>query len=224
MKINSKDDKMTNKAILDELTGRYPRLADRRDQIEKAADCIITSYREGKKVLICGNGGSSSDSDHIAGELLKGFENKRMLDNLLKDRLFSVSQERGSYLAEKLQAGLPAISLSAHSGLMTAVANDTDASLIYAQQVMGFGVAGDVLIGLTTSGNARNVIDAAITARAKGMTVIGMTGETGGKLRDYADILINVPEKRTAWVQELHLPVYHTICLMVENYFFGDKA
>jgi D-sedoheptulose 7-phosphate isomerase len=214
---------MDNKAILDELIRRYPRLTDNRGEVEKAATSIISCYENGNKILICGNGGSSSDSDHIAGELLKGFENRRLLKDSLKEKLLSVAPDRGPYLSEKLQAGLPAISLSAHSGLMTAVANDTDASLIYAQQVMGFGKSGDVLIGLSTSGNAKNVIDAAITAKAKGMTVIGMTGETGGKLKQYCDILINVPEKRTAWVQELHLPVYHSICLMVENHFFGNQ-
>jgi D-sedoheptulose 7-phosphate isomerase len=138
--------------------------------------------------------------------------------------LLSVTSERGAYLAEKLQAGLPAISLSSHTALITAVANDTDADLIYAQQVIGFGSSGDVLIGISTSGNARNVLDAAITARAKGMKVIGMTGETGGNLKSFCDILINVPEKRTLFVQELHLPVYHTLCLMVENHFFGDEV
>ena len=212
---------MDNKIILDELISRYPRLENLRSEIGKAAGCLISCYRHGNKVLICGNGGSSSDSDHIAGELLKSFENRRPLNESLKERLQSESKERGSYLAEKLQAGLPAISLSAHTGLMTAVANDTDASLVYAQQVAGFGTSGDVLLGLSTSGNAQNVLDAALTARAIGMTVIGMTGETGGKLKSFCDILINVPERRTAYVQELHLPVYHTLCLMTENHFFG---
>ena len=215
---------MENKQILDELTRRYPSLAGLAGSIERAAGCLTECYGTGHKVLICGNGGSSSDSDHIAGELLKGFENKRPIDTDLKRKLLSLSQERGSLLSEKLQAGLPAISLSAHSGLITAVANDTDPGLIYAQQVTGLGVEGDVLIGLSTSGNARNVIDAALVAKAMGLTVIAMTGATGGTLKDFADILINVPETRTAWVQELHLPVYHVICLMVENSLFGDHA
>jgi D-sedoheptulose 7-phosphate isomerase len=207
--------------ILEELTRRYPQLADISNQIHKAADCMIKCYQQGNKILVCGNGGSSSDSDHIAGELLKGFEQKRPVSKSMHDLLISVSDERGSFLAEKLQTGLPAISLSAHTGLVTAVSNDTDASLIYAQQVIGYGNPGDVLIGLSTSGNAQNVIDAAITARAKGLTVICMTGKTGGKLKNLSDILINVPETRTSFIQELHLPVYHTLCLMVENYFFG---
>jgi D-sedoheptulose 7-phosphate isomerase len=212
-----------NKDFLSELIGRYPQLGDICDKIEKAAGCLIKCYQQGNKVLVCGNGGSSSDSDHIAGELLKGFEQKRPLNDYLKNQLLAASGDRGAFLAENLQTGLPAISLSAHTGLVTAIANDTDASLIYAQQVIGFGNKGDVLIGISTSGNAQNVLDAAITARAKGMSVIGMTGETGGKLKSFCDILLNVPEKRTSFVQELHLPVYHTLCLMIENHFFGKQ-
>jgi phosphoheptose isomerase len=210
-----------NKDLFEELFRRYPKLEDISDKINEAAERLIRCYQNGNKVLICGNGGSSSDSDHIAGELLKGFEQRRPLDDAMRDRLLEVSGKRGSYLGEKLQSGLPAISLSAHTSLVTAVANDTDASLIYAQQVIGFGSPGDVLLGISTSGNAQNVLDAAITARAKGMTVIGLTGETGGKLKTFCDIIINVPEKRTSFVQELHLPVYHTLCLMIENHFFG---
>lgn len=209
--------------MLEELIRRYPQLEGISNKISEAAELLIRCYQNGNKVLICGNGGSSSDSDHIAGELLKGFEQKRPLDDSMRNSLLSISGKRGPYLAEKLQAGLPAISLSAHTGLLTAVANDTDATLIYAQQVIGFGNPGDVLLSISTSGNAQNVLDAAITARAKGMTVIGMTGETGGKLKSLCDILINVPEKRTSFVQELHLPVYHTLCLMIEYHFFGIK-
>ena len=214
---------MEYRTLLEELIRRYPQLKDISDKINEGAERLIRCYQNGNKVLICGNGGSSSDSDHIAGELLKGFEQKRPLNDSVKSSLLSISGKRGPYLAEKLQTSLPAISLSAHSGLVTAVANDTDATLMYAQQVIGFGEPGDVLLGISTSGNAQNVLDAAITARAKGMTVIGMTGETGGKLKSFCDILINVPEKRTSYVQELHLPVYHTLCLMIEFHFFGTE-
>jgi D-sedoheptulose 7-phosphate isomerase len=212
---------METKDFLEELTGRYPKLADISDEISNAADCLIRCYEQGHKVLICGNGGSSSDSDHIAGELLKGFEHKRPLNDSIRKKLAAQSPERGLYLGDRLQTGLPAISLSAHTGLVTAVANDIDASLIYAQQIIGYGVADDVLLALTTSGNSQNIIDAAITARAMGMTVIGITGETGGKLKSFCDILINVPERRTSYVQEFHLPVYHTLCMIIENHFFG---
>jgi len=133
-----------------------------------------------------------------------------------------MDNERGSYLAEKLQHGLPAISLTAHSALITAVANDTDADLIFAQQVVGYGNAGDVLIAISSSGNSQNVLDAILTAKAKGLSVIGLSGESGGKMKPMCDILVNVPGKRTAFVQELHLPVYHALCVMIENHFFGN--
>jgi len=214
---------MRNEILLKELTKRYPQLSSIEDNIRMAAECLITCYKEGLKVLVCGNGGSCSDSDHIVGELMKGFENKRPVNNNLKMKLLELGGDRGSLLSEKLQQGLPAISLTAHSALIFAVANDTDADLIFAQQVVGYGNTGDVLIGISSSGNSQNVVDACITAKAKGMIVIGLTGETGGKMKPFCNILINVPERRTSFVQELHLPVYHTLCLMVENSLFGNQ-
>lgn len=221
MKMNFKLLKVKNNQILDTLIGRYPKLDLLMAEISKASDALISCYEKGNKVLVCGNGGSCSDSDHIVGELMKGFENMRPVSDALKDNLAEIGGERGAYLAGKLQHGLPAISLTAHSALITAVANDTDASLIFAQQVMGYGNEGDVIIGISSSGNSENVIDALITAKAKGMTVIGLTGETGGKMKPFCDILINVPGHRTAFIQELQLPVYHTLCMIVENHFFG---
>ena len=214
---------MENNVFLEELVVRYPQLLSIRHEIGNAAECLIKCYQQERKVLVCGNGGSSCDSDHIVGELMKGFEQKRPLDLSLKKQLSAISAERGSYLAEKLQQGLPAISLSAHNALVTAVANDTDADLVFAQQVTGYGQAGDVLIGISTSGNSQNIVDAIITAKAKGMEVIGLTGETGGRMKPLCDILINVPGRNTSFVQELHLPVYHTLCLIVENHFFGNQ-
>jgi D-sedoheptulose 7-phosphate isomerase len=205
---------------LGELTGRYPQLLPVGEQILQAAESLIACYRQGKKVLVCGNGGSCSDSDHIVGELMKGFESMRPVGKKLKDQLMAIDGERGAYLSGKLQQALPAISLTAHHALITAVSNDNGADLIFAQQVVGYGNEGDILIAITTSGNSRNVVDAAITAKAKGLTVIGLTGEADGKLKPLCDILINVPGKSTAHVQELHLPVYHTLCQMVENHFF----
>jgi len=213
---------MENKFILQELITRYPQLSSLEATIQEAANCLIACYEQGKKILTCGNGGSCSDSDHIVGELMKGFEDKRPVMESLKNQLMTISSDRGKYLSEKLQHALPAISLTAHSALITAVANDTDADLIFAQQVVGYGNSGDVLIGISSSGNSQNVIDALITAKAKGLHVIGLTGETGGKMKEYCDILINVPGKRTAYVQELHLPVYHTLCMMIETHFFGN--
>jgi D-sedoheptulose 7-phosphate isomerase len=213
---------MVNNLFIEELIERYPRLAQVECDIRKAAECLAASYRNGGILLVCGNGGSSSDADHITGEMMKGFEKERPLDGDLKERLATCSADRGKYLSEKLQKGLPTISLSSQTSLITATANDIDPDLIYAQQVAGYGSEGDVLIALSTSGNSRNIIDAAITAKALGMTVIGISGETGGRLTAFCDILINVPGRRTSHVQELHLPVYHAICRMVEEDIFGN--
>jgi D-sedoheptulose 7-phosphate isomerase len=208
--------------ILNDLLKRYPQLTVVAAEIEKAGEALIKCYENGGKVLVCGNGGSCSDSDHIVGELMKGFEHNRPVTEGLKAQLKEVGGERGSYLAERLQHGLPAISLTAHNALITAVANDTDANLIFAQQVVGYGVEGDVLIAISSSGNSQNVLDAILTAKAKGLSVIGLTGETGGMMKTMCDTLINVPGKRTAAVQEFHLPVYHALCVMVETRFFGN--
>ena len=213
---------MKNDIYLEELIVRYPKLLQVREEIQRAAECLIICFQQDRKVLVCGNGGSCSDSDHIVGELMKGFEQKRQIGEILRKQLLTFGAERGKYLSEKLQQGLPAISLTAHSALITAVANDIDADLVFAQQVVGYGNAGDVMVGISSSGNSQNVVDALITAKAKGLVVIGLTGETGGKMKPYCDVLINVPGLRADYVQELHLPVYHTICLMVENYFFGN--
>jgi len=207
--------------IIEDLLRRHPALEVCRGDIVAACEAVINSYEEGGKVLTCGNGGSAADADHIVGELMKSFEGRRPVDESLWRDLVEVDPSRGAYLAEKLQTGLPAISLNAHTALITAVANDIDAALIFAQQVAAYGREEDILIALTTSGNSRNVVDAAITAKAMGMTVVGMTGEGGGKLKEFSDILIAVPARRTAEVQEYHLPVYHAICKAVEEAFFG---
>jgi D-sedoheptulose 7-phosphate isomerase len=212
---------MTTNQILTELLNRYTVLTPLKDTILKAANELIQTFKSGGKVLVCGNGGSCSDADHIVGELMKSFEGNRPLEKSLQEKLTELSPETGKMLAEKLQQGLPAISLTVHQSLITAIANDISGEVIYAQQVVGWGNSGDVLIGLSTSGNAQNVIDAMIVAKAKGLTTIGITGETGGKMKEWSDILINVPERRTAYVQELHLPVYHAICMMVEKEIFG---
>jgi D-sedoheptulose 7-phosphate isomerase len=212
---------MNSKYILDELLNRYTYLRFLEESVLKVVEAIVKTFRSGGKVLVCGNGGSCSDADHIVGELMKSFEGHRPLEISLQEKLMELSPEHGKMLADKLQQGLPAISLTVHSALITAIANDIGGELIFAQQVTGLGNQGDVLIGLSTSGNSQNVINAMIVAKAKGITTIGMTGETGGKMRDWCDILLNVPERRTAYVQELHLPVYHTICMMIETEIFG---
>jgi len=211
---------MKNDKILDQLCERYPSLSDLRDRIAEAAGMIIDCYTRGGKLLVCGNGGSSSDSDHFAAELMKSFESRRPLDESLKKRFTEISGSRGKILAEKLEHSLPAISLPSNTALTTAISNDIDPSMIFAQQIIGFGNEGDVFIGISTSGNSQNVVDACITARTLNLNVIGITGITGGKVKQYCDLLINVPETRTAWVQELHLPVLHAICLIVEDHFY----
>lgn len=190
--------------------------------ISEAAELIIACYTGGGKLLVCGNGGSSSDADHLVGELMKSFELKRPLESDFINNLTEISEERGLYLSQKLEGGLPAISLTSQTALITAVSNDIDASLVFAQQVAGYGKEDDILIAISTSGNARNVVDACVTARAKNLKVIGLTGKTGGTMKKYCNILLNVPEKRTAYVQELHLPVLHTLCLLIEFHFFGN--
>ena len=204
-----------------ELLRKYPELSVVEVEIARAAQSIIKCFEAGGKLLICGNGGSSADSEHIAGELMKGFEHKRPVAELFGKQLAAKGSERGKYIASKLQQGFPVISLNTHSALITAVANDIDPDLIFAQQVGVYGRKGDVLLAISTSGNSRNIIDAIITALAREMTVIGMTGETGGSMKSLCDILLNVPGTRTSAVQELHLPMYHAICLMIENYFFN---
>jgi len=213
---------MNKDVLFDRLCERFPQLSGIRNSIEEAAVMIIKCYTRGGKLLICGNGGSSADADHLTGELMKSFELKRPLDKSLKTRLIEISGSRGKILAEKLEHGLPAISLSAHSALTSAIGNDMDASFVFAQQVIGYGMEKDVLIAISTSGNSQNVVDACITAKALNLVVIGITGKTGGKMKQYSDVLVNVPETKTAYVQELHLPLLHTICNIVENYFYGQ--
>ncbi len=210
--------------LVDQLCERYPSLSTVKPAIEEACNQLIACYENGGKILVCGNGGSCSDSDHIVGELMKSFELKRPLSTEIKEKLASIDPERGSYLASHLQQGLPAISLTAHSALITAIANDIDGEVIFAQQVIGYGRPGDILLGISSSGNSKNVLDACLVAKAMNLKVIGLTGETGGKMKDLCDILVNVPGRRTSFIQELHLPVYHLLCLAVEHHFFGTTS
>ena len=211
---------MKNYKSPDSLCERYPALSGLWNTIADAAGMIIECYTRGGKLLICGNGGSSADAGHFTAELMKSFESERPLDESLKKRFHEISGTRGRYLGEKLEHSLPAISLPSNTALATAISNDTDPSLIYAQQVIGYGNEGDVLIAISTSGNSQNIVDACITAKALNLNVIGISGKTGGKMKHYCDLLVNVPETRTAWVQELHLPVLHAICRIVENHFY----
>ena len=180
-----------------------------RDTFESARDLLIACFKDGGKVLVCGNGGSSADSGHIVGELVKGFLKKRPLPENWQNALDM-----------PLQMGLPAIDLTAQSAIISAVANDLGGEYVYAQQALCYANPGDVLIGITTSGNAQNVRNAAKAAHAKGAKVIGLTGEGGGKLAAECDVLLDVPERETYKVQEMHLALYHRLCAEVEAEFF----
>lgn len=210
--------------LIDQLCERHPSLTTVRPAITAACEQLISCYEQGGKVLVCGNGGSCSDSDHIVGELMKSFELKRPIKSSIQEKLSLLDPERGYYLASHLQQGLSAISLTAQTALITAVANDIEGEVIFAQQVIGYGKPNDILIGISSSGNSQNVLDACMVAKAMDLKVIGLTGETGGKMKEFCDTLINVPGKRTFVVQELHLPVYHLLCLAVEHHFFGPSA
>ena len=206
--------------MLNELIERYPALSEIKDDITKATEEIIACYENGGKVLLCGNGGSCADCDHIAGELMKGFLKKRPLSVPKKEELTNNEPSLDDEFLSKLQCGLPAVSLPSMTAPNSAFANDVDPDLIYAQGVLVLGKAGDILIGISTSGNSKNVCAAAKIAKATGCKVIGLTGCKGGELKEYADVCICVPESETFKIQELHLPVYHCICAMVEEYFF----
>ncbi len=211
---------MTTQQILTRLIERYPSLRRCEEDILRAGLSIIDALGQKRKLLVCGNGGSSADAAHIVSEMMKSFSKKRTLNSQLADKLKSISPERGALLASKLEGGLPAISLNAHDALMTAISNDMGGDFIFAQQVMGYGERGDILLAISTSGNSQNVIDACITAKAKGMKIIALLGETGGKIKALTDIAICVPSSYTPDIQELHLPVYHCLCTMAEEAFF----
>lgn len=207
--------------MLNELLNRYPLLRECEDSIVAADKAIISTYEQGGKLLVCGNGGSCADSEHIVGELLKGFLSKRELKEDYKKQLKEANPQLDDDTLCKLQGALPAISLTGHPGLSSAFLNDVDPSLVFAQQLFGLGKRGDVFIGITTSGNSVNVCKAAQVAKALGIKVIGLTGQKGGKLKEMADVCVCVPETETFKVQELHLPVYHYLCASAEKHFFG---
>lgn len=210
---------MTNP--LSTLIQRYPDLRPAEGSIQAAYDLLATTYHSGGKLLICGNGGSAADSDHIVGELMKGFELRRPITDALRQRLLAENPEVGAYLADHLQGALPAIALNNHLALSSAVSNDTAGDMTFAQQVLGYGKSGDAIIGISTSGNSRNVLHALRVARALDMRTIGLTGRTGGQMRDICDVTICAPYDRTLEIQERHLPIYHTLCVMLELEFFG---
>lgn len=213
---------MTVYERIDELIKRYPVLLTVRNDINAFYKTLKECYDNGGKLLIAGNGGSCADAEHIVGELMKGFCKRRAVSDEFREKLIEADSENGEEIAGKLQGGLPAMALSNHQALNTAFANDVDADFYYAQQVYGYGKKGDVFLGISTSGNAKNIMYAAAVAKAKGMKVLGLTGKTGGRLAKAADVSIIVPEEETYKIQELHLPIYHAICLMLEDTYFEE--
>lgn len=207
---------------LDVLMQRYPELESQRSNILDAVNILVNCFSNGGKLLAAGNGGSAADSEHIVGELMKGFENPRKLSDKEKQRLTEIDAQMGAVLADNLQGALPAIALDGHPALSSAYLNDCEPLLGFAQQVNGYGTKNDVLLAISTSGNSKNIIYAAVTAKAKGMKIIGLTGAKDSKLSEIADVTIRSTQTRTYMIQEHHLPIYHCICLMLEKEFYGE--
>lgn len=208
---------------IDLLIERYPVLKSIEEKIIDAYLIMEECYLNGGKLLIAGNGGSAADSEHIAGELMKRFKKPRPISDEFAEKLKSVDSKRGAALANNLECSLMAIPLVAHEALTTAYINDVDGLGVFAQQLFGYGKAGDVFLGISTSGNSKNVMNATVVARAAGIKVIGLTGTKGGELAEVADVIVKVPEIETYMIQELHLPIYHCWCLMLEDKFFGGE-
>lgn len=206
---------------IEQLISTHPELKTCAADIQAAFEILYACYRDGGKVLTCGNGGSAADAEHIVGELMKSFLLKRPVAEEVRAKLLSSSLEDGNYLATHLQATLPAISLVSQTSLLSAVANDIAADMIFAQQVYGYGREGDTLIGLSTSGNSMNVIRAMQVAGALGLHTLALTGPTGGALKSFCDVCICVPAEGTPATQERHLPIYHVLCAMLEEKFFA---
>ncbi len=206
---------------IDLLMKRYPVLEVCKQDIIDAYFVMEEAYENGGKLLIAGNGGSAADSEHIAGELMKRFKTPRKVPSDFAKKLCEIDAKRGPSLAENLERGLMAIPLVAHEALTTAYINDVDGLGVFAQQLYGYGREGDVFLGISTSGNSKNIMSATVVARALGIKVIGLTGIGGGEISTVADVCVKVPESETYMIQELHLPVYHCWCLMLEEHFFG---
>lgn len=206
--------------IIEELIQRYPVLDSVKEEIIEAYYILEECFTHDGKLLIAGNGGSAADAEHIAGELMKRFRKPRPVMDELARKMESLDPDRGKKLAKNLERGLMAIPLTAHEALTTAYINDVDGLGVFAQQLLGFGRPGDVFLGISTSGNSQNIINATVVARAREIKVIGLTGAEGGELARVSDVSIKVPETETYMIQELHVPVYHCLCLMLEEHFF----
>lgn len=206
--------------MLNELLSRYPKLVSCKEELENAVKTIIDAYEKGGKLLLCGNGGSCADCDHIVGELMKGFLKIRPLSDEKKAEMKQNCSLIDDEVLSKLQGGLPAISLPSVNALNSAFCNDVDPELMYAQHLMSLANENDILIAISTSGNSKNVFGAVKVAKALGIKVIGLTGKSGGKIKGIADICICADETETFKIQELHMPIYHYLCAKVEEHFF----
>jgi len=209
---------------VDLLISRYPRLESIKPSIIDAYLVMEKCYERGGKLLVAGNGGSAADSEHIAGELMKRFRMPRPVEQTFAEKLIAADPKRGPVLAKNLERSLVAIPLVAHEALSTAYINDVDGYGVFAQQLFGFGRPGDVFLGISTSGNSQNIMNAVAVARASDIKVIGLTGANGGELANAADVVVKAPETETYMIQELHLPIYHCWCLMLEDHFFGKAS
>ncbi|QHW31543.1 SIS domain-containing protein [Paenibacillus rhizovicinus] len=205
---------------LEQLVTKYPELEVCLSDIQVVFTKMRDSFREGGKLLLCGNGGSAADCEHIAGELMKGFMLRRALPEAHQSKLEALFPGEGHAIADQLQGALPTISLVGATSFWTAYANDMNPEFVFAQQVYGLGRVNDVLLGISTSGNSKNVIRAIQVAKAQGLITIGLTGRDGGKMASLCDVVIRVPLDSTPDIQERHLPIYHAICILLEKYFF----
>lgn len=213
------DMKQTTVEILETLFNRYPSLTVCREQINTAYNILFDCCVNGGTVFTCGNGGSAADAEHIVGELMKKFVKIRPIDKKVYDNLKNQG-ETGAKLADILEGAIPAVSLTSHISLSTAFSNDKYPAAVFAQQLYGLGKSGDVLISLSTSGNSENCVYAVLTAKAKGIKTVSLTGEKDSKMSALSDITVKVPECETFKIQEYHLPVYHALCAMLENEMF----
>lgn len=211
-------------AMIENLLNRYPAMEVCIGDVTAAAKMLIECFTHGGKLLVCGNGGSASDSEHIVGELMKTFMLERPLEPAMCEKLRSAYPEHAPHMIANLQRAVPAISLVSETALMTAYTNDNSAEMAFAQQVLSYGRPGDILLGITTSGNSINVLHAARIARVSGVHVIALTGESGGKVKALSDVCICAPSAITYQIQEYHLPIYHCLCACVENELFGADA
>lgn len=208
--------KKSTENILCELCARYPALESAKQKIASAFELLQDTLLRGKKLMVCGNGGSAADSEHIVGELMKSFKKHRPIDGAVYERL-SAFGSRGRLLQDCLEGTMKALSLTSHIALSTAFANDKNAAVGFAQQLYGLGEEGDALICISTSGNAENCVLAAIVAKAKDIRVLALTGQRESELSALSDLIVDVPACETYRVQELHLPVYHCLCAMLEE-------